>query len=174
MVPDSAVQSGAIPKARISTASDQQCVSKTADGSSITRQAGQPLTVHKMPQVIHSMLTPGMDKLHISSQSSGQLQKTIYVEKTVLTRDQSAQTIEGTGSFEVGVPVTTTSQGDKSLQVELVKEAGTRFQQGARIVLSDLPSQSTDDQGDSGSQRLKRKEYPGIGLLRDPLICIYH
>ena len=170
MVPaGEAVCPGAIPRAIISTTSDQQSLGKAvfhiAGATSDTRQTGLPSAIHRMPQVmVSSMLTPQMTNLKISNASSVQLQKPVYLEKSSGKRDQGSQTVESSrDSLELGPPLTTTPQNDKSVPVEFLKEAATGLQPLVELGAPDQSKQPTDKKNYSGVTHAAEKR----GSMKD-------
>lgn len=146
-----AVHPGAIPRAIISTTSDQQSLGQTvfhsADGASDSRQTGLSSATHRMPQVmVSSMLTPQMTNLKISNALGS-----VQLQKSSEKRDQSSQTVESSRDSLEHVPsLMATSQSDENFPVELDKKAGTRPQAVVEL-RSDQSKQSADKKSYSGA-----------------------
>ena len=156
MVPaGDAVHPGAIPRAIISTTSDQQSLGQTVfhivDGASDSRQTGLSSATHRMPQVMVSkMLTPQMTNLKISNA----LGSSVQLQKSSGKRDQSSQTVESSRDSLEHVPsLMATSQSDENFPVELDKKAGTRPQAVVELGSHDQSKQSADKKNFSGASQ---------------------
>jgi len=145
VVPGGIVTPGAMPRAIITTPSDQQFLGKAvfhiADGRTTARHAGLPLVAQSVPHVmVSSTLTPQMNNLNISNAASAHSQKPVYLEKSTEKRDQSAQTEENRDLSERVHLVTEVSQCDRDrvYAADSSKKAAT----GQQHVSSRFPDQS--------------------------------